>query len=115
LIRKIADWRIPLAMVLTVTIISGVFYIVNPVNGSPFFHLFSGGLILGLFFMVTDPVTTPFTKSGRYIFGIGCGLLVMVIRYFSGLPEGVMYAILFMNAVTPLINRYTQPLAFGRK
>jgi len=64
--------------------------------------------------MATDPVTTPVTKKGRYIFGIGTGLMIMVIRYFSGLPEGVMYAILFMNAFVPLINRYTKPKPFGR-
>jgi len=70
--------------------------------------------MIGAFFMATDPVTTPITKKGRYVFGIGCGLLTMVIRYFSGLPEGVMYSILFMNAFTPLINRYTIPKAFGQ-
>ncbi|MCM8823219.1 MAG: RnfABCDGE type electron transport complex subunit D [Candidatus Omnitrophica bacterium] len=113
LVRKIADWRIPLSLLLTVTGISSIFYFVNPNNGSVFFHLFSGGLLLGAFFMATDPVTTPVTKIGRYIFGIGCGILIMVIRYFSGLPEGVMYAILFMNMCTPLINRYTSPLPFG--
>ncbi|MCK4912930.1 MAG: RnfABCDGE type electron transport complex subunit D, partial [Candidatus Omnitrophica bacterium] len=67
----------------------------------------------GAFFMATDPVTTPITKKGRYIFGIGCGILIMIIRYFGGLPEGVMYSILFMNALTPLINRYTKPRRFG--
>jgi electron transport complex protein RnfD len=63
--------------------------------------------------MATDPVTTPITKKGRYIFGVGCGILIMIIRIFGGLPEGVMYSILFMNAVTPLINRYTRPRRFG--
>ena len=70
--------------------------------------------MLGLMFMATDPVTAPVTKKGRFIFGAGCGILIMVIRYWSGLPEGVMYAILFMNALTPLINRYTRPKSFGR-
>ncbi|MCM8773989.1 MAG: RnfABCDGE type electron transport complex subunit D [Candidatus Omnitrophica bacterium] len=115
LVRRIADWRIPLSLLLTVTGISSIFYFINPNNGSVFFHLFSGGLLLGAFFMATDPVTTPVTKIGRYIFGIGCGILIMVIRYFSGLPEGVMYAILFMNMCTPLINRYTSPLPLGVK
>jgi electron transport complex protein RnfD len=70
--------------------------------------------MLGAFFMATDPVTTPVTKKGRYIFGVGVGILIMIIRYFSGLPEGVMYSILFMNAFTPLINIYTKPKAFGQ-
>jgi len=113
LIRKIADWRIPVSLLLTTIIISYVFYTINPLYGSIFFNLFSGGLLLGAFFMATDPVTTPVTKKGRYIFGIGCGFLIMIIRYFGGLPEGVMYAILFMNAFTPLINRYTKPRRFG--
>jgi len=114
LIRKVADWRIPLSLILSVALISAVGFLVNLLNGSALFHLLSGGLLLGAFFMATDPVTTPATKKGRYIFGAGCGLLIMVIRYFSGLPEGVMYAILFMNAFTPLINRYTKPKPFGR-
>ena len=77
------------------------------------FMLFSGGLMFGAVFMVTDPVTTPLTSRGAWIFGIGVGLLVVLIRLFGGLPEGVMYAILLMNSVTPLINRYTQPRRFG--
>jgi electron transport complex protein RnfD len=113
LIRKVADWRIPLSLLVTTAVISYIFYIINPINGSVLFHLFSGGLLLGALFMATDPVTTPITKKGRYIFGIGCGLLIMVIRYHSGLPEGVMYSILFMNMCTPLINRYTKPARFG--
>lgn len=115
LVRKIADWRIPLSLLLTVGGISAVGFIINPTNGSVLFHLFSGGLLLGAFFMATDPVTTPTSKKGRYVFGVGCGIMIMVIRYFGGLPEGVMYAILFMNAFTPLINRYTKPKPFGRE
>jgi len=113
LIRKIADWRIPLSLIVTAAIISGIGFAFDPTKGSVLFHLFSGGLMIGAFFMATDPVTTPITKKGRYVFGIGCGLLTIVIRYFSGLPEGVMYSILFMNAFTPLINRYTKPEVFG--
>jgi len=113
LIRKVADWRIPLSLLLTATITSAIFFRLDPNWGSVWFHLFSGGLLLGAFFMATDPVTTPTTKKGRYIFGIGCGVLILIIRYFSGLPEGVMYSILFMNALTPLINRYTKPRRFG--
>ncbi len=114
IIRKIADWRIPLSLILTTAAISTIFYYSNPLNGSVMFHLFSGGLLLGAFFMATDPVTTPITKKGRYIFGIGCGIVIMVIRYFSGFPEGVMYSIIFMNVFTPLLNRYTKPKRFGQ-
>jgi electron transport complex protein RnfD len=77
--------------------------------------VFSGGLLLGAIYMATDPVTSPVTPRGAWIFGIGVGVLVMLIRVFGGLPEGVMYAILLMNAATPLINRYTQPRVFGRE
>lgn len=111
-LRKLADWRIPLSALITIVIISSIGYLINPINGSITFHLLSGGLLLGLFFMATDPVTTPTTKKGRYIFGIGIAIQIMIIRYFSGLPEGVMYAILFFNALTPLINRYTKPKRF---
>jgi len=113
-LRKIADWRIPLSMFITLSVVSSIFYLKNPIYGSVFFHLFSGGFLLGALFMATDPVTSPVTKKGRFIFGFGCGILVMVIRYFSGLPEGVMYSILFMNALVPLINRLTIPKSFGR-
>lgn len=112
LVRKIADWRIPLTLLLVTAIISWIFFIVNSVNGSILFHFCSGGLLLGAFFMATDPVTTPITKKGQYVFGIGCGIIIMTLRYWSGLPEGVMYAIIFMNAITPLINRYTRPARF---
>ena len=72
-------------------------------------------LLFGTFFMATDPVTTPITKRGRWIFGFGCATMILIIRYWSGLPEGVMYSILFMNALTPLINRWTRPKPFGRR
>jgi H+/Na+-translocating ferredoxin:NAD+ oxidoreductase subunit D len=113
LIRKIGDWRIPVSIMGTVTLMSLIFYLINPVNGSVLFHWFSGGVLLGAFFMATDPATTPITKKGRYIFGISCGVLIMVIRYFSGLPEGTMFAIIFMNAFVPILNRYTIPKPFG--
>ena len=115
IIRRIADWRIPLSYIGTSAILSFLFYLKNPLNGSVAFHIFSGGLLLGAFFMATDPVTSPITSRGKIFFGIGCGILTMLIRYFGGLPEGVMYSILFMNALTPLINRVSKPLPFGRK
>jgi electron transport complex protein RnfD len=76
----------------------------------PFFHVFAGGLLFGAFFMATDVVTTPVTKLGRIIFGVGSGVLTIVIRVFGGFPEGVCYSILLMNGVTPLIDRYTRRL-----
>ena len=112
-IKGVADWRAPLGMFLSISIFSSIFYFLDSSNGSVLFHLCSGGVLFGLFFMVTDPVTTSITKSGRLIFGIICGLVIMIIRKWAGLPEGVMYSILFMNAFTPLINKLTKPKAFG--
>lgn len=114
LIKKIIDWRIPFSILLTVVILSSFTWFINPDKYfSPLFHLFAGGLMLGAFFMATDPVTTPLTKLGRIIFGIGVGSLIFVIRSWGGLPEGVMYSILVMNGFTPLINRLTRPRRFG--
>lgn len=113
-VRRIFDWRLPASTLLSVFVFSGVFYLVKPESfPNPFFMLFSGGLLFGAVFMVTDPVTTPITPKGAWIFGAGVGFLVVLIRLFGGLPEGVMYAILLMNAVTPYINQYTQPRRFG--
>ncbi len=114
LILKNADWRVPLSILSTVLIFGGVFWIINPSQyPNPLFHLLSGGLLFGAFFMATDMVTSPLTTRGSWIFGIGIGFLVVIIRLFGGLPEGVMYSILLMNGVTPLINRYTRPRIFG--
>lgn len=114
LVMKYMDWRIPLSFIATVIVLTGVLYLMKPEQyATSWFHLFSGGLMIGAFFMATDPVTSPITKKGRHVFGIGCGLLVVIIRTWGGLPEGVMYSILLMNAVTPLINRYTAPVQFG--
>ncbi|HRS91617.1 MAG TPA: RnfABCDGE type electron transport complex subunit D, partial [Candidatus Marinimicrobia bacterium] len=89
-------------------------WLINPAQyPDPIFHLFSGGLMLGAFFMATDMVTSPITNLGIWIFGIGAGILVVLIRQFGGLPEGVMYSILLMNGFVPLINRYTRPKYFG--
>lgn len=114
LIKRSADWRVPLSLLFAVLIVSTTGYFVNSDFGPPLFHLFAGGLFFGTFFMATDPVTTPVTKKGKFIFGAACGLLIMVLRYFSNLAEGVLYSILFMNAAVPLINRYTRPKPFGR-
>ncbi|HID95529.1 MAG TPA: RnfABCDGE type electron transport complex subunit D [Candidatus Latescibacteria bacterium] len=114
LIKGYMDWRTPLSYLGTVALFGGVFWLINPHRyPDPLFHLLAGGLMLGALFMATDPVTTPITKAGRWVFGLGAGLIVVVIRLWGGLPEGVAYSILFMNGVTPLINRYTRPRRFG--
>jgi electron transport complex protein RnfD len=114
LILKYADWRIPVSFLTSVFIFGGVFHIISPVEyPSPVFHLLSGGLLLGAFFMATDMVTSPVTSLGSWVFGMGAGIILVIIRLFGGLPEGVMYSILLMNAATPLINRYTRPKIFG--
>lgn len=112
-VKRYIDWRIPLAYLSTVFLLSGVFYLFNPHYSSPIFHLLSGGLMLGAFFMATDPVTTPLTKSGRWIFGIGAGIIVVIIRNLGGYPEGVMFSILFMNSITPLLNKYLPSRVYG--
>jgi len=114
-LRRDLDWRIPVSLLLTVIIFSIVLTLFDATRfPTPQFSIFSGGLLLGAIYMATDPVTSPVTPRGAWIFGIGVGILVMLIRVFGGLPEGVMYAILLMNAATPLIDRYTQPRVFGR-
>jgi len=116
LVLRYADWRIPVAMLTTVAALTGVTYLLDSQHfAPPQFHLLAGGLLLGAFFMATDPVTTPVTRMGRWVFGIGAGALVVLIRLKGGAPEGVMFAILLMNAVTPLINRYTRPRQLGER
>ncbi len=112
--RRILTWHIPVAYLGTVVLLSGIFWLVNPEKyPDPVFHLVTGGLILGAFFMATDMVTTPVSMTGMLVFGVGCGVLTVMIRLFGGYPEGVSFAILLMNAATPLIDRYTRPKAFG--
>ncbi|TDQ00131.1 electron transport complex protein RnfD [Halanaerobium saccharolyticum] len=107
LYKGYVNWRIPLAMVGTVFLGTFAF------GSDPIFHLFAGGLMLGALFMATDMVSSPTTKLGRWIFGLGAGLLVVIIRLWAGYPEGVMYSILLMNTAVPLINRYTRPRSLG--
>ncbi|MGE5557107.1 MAG: RnfABCDGE type electron transport complex subunit D [Bacillota bacterium] len=106
--RKIIDWRIPCTFLLTVGVLAPLI-----TDQSMVFHLFAGGLVLGAFYMATDYVTSPVTRKGKVIFGAGCGLLTIIIRRFGGYPEGVCYAILLMNAVSPLIDSFTRPRRFG--
>lgn len=102
-----ADWRIPASYLGTVAILSLI------LGRDPIFHLLAGGLMLGAFFMATDMVTTPITKKGKIIFGIGAGFFTVLIRFFGGYPEGVSFSILLMNAFTPIINRFTVPRIYG--
>ncbi len=114
--KGIIDWRIPVSYLGTVAGLGGLFWVINPSQfPDPVFHLLTGGLMIGAWFMATDYVTSPITKKGMWIFGVGAGLLVIILRLFSGLPEGVMFSILIMNAFVPLINRYTRPRILGRK
>ena len=114
LFRKTIDWRIPLSYIASV---AGIGFITNSISPGSYagglFHILAGGLLIGAIFMATDPVTSPLTKKGRWIFGVGCGVITMIIRLWGGLPEGVMYSILLMNALTPLINRTTRPRRYG--
>ena len=111
--RGYLNWRIPVSILVTVMVVSGIVHLVDPTRPDALFMLFSGGLMLGAVYMATDMVTSPITDRGKWAFGVGIGILVVVIRVWGGLPEGVMYAILFMNALTPFINRATQPRVFG--
>ncbi len=114
-LRRAFDWRIPVAVVCSVAAFSAILWSIAPDRfASPVFMLLSGGLLFGTVFMATDPVTSPATPRGAWLFGIGVGVLVVLIRIWGGLSEGVMYAILMMNAATPLLERVAQPRAFGR-
>jgi Na+-translocating ferredoxin:NAD+ oxidoreductase subunit D len=111
--RGFLNWRTPVSIFATVALLSSVVHLIDAARPGPLFMLFSGGLVLGAVYMATDMVTSPTTNAGRWIFGAGIGVLVVVIRIWGGLPEAVMYAILLMNALVPYINRSTQPRVFG--
>jgi electron transport complex protein RnfD len=112
-IRGHLNWHIPVSIFVTVYALSGLFHTIGISQFPPLFMLFSGGLMLGAIYMATDMVTSPVTNKGCWLYGVGIGILVVVIRIWGGLPEGVMYAILLMNALVPFINRATQPRKFG--
>jgi electron transport complex protein RnfD len=112
-LRGHLNWHIPVSIFVTVFAVSGLFHAIGISQFPPLFMLFSGGLMLGAIYMATDMVTSPVTNKGCWVFGVGIGVLVVVIRIWGGLPEGVMYAILLMNALVPFINRATQPRKFG--
>jgi len=109
------SWHIPITYVFTTAAVTYIFGRQGLLSGDWLFHVLSGGLILGAFFMATDYVTSPLTRKGQIIFGIGCGLFTAIIRLWGGYPEGVSYAILMMNAATPIIDRYTRNRIYGTK
>ena len=111
--RKIITWHIPVSIIATVFILSGLMHMASPVYADPLSVIFSGGLMLGAIFMATDYVTSPMTAKGQLIYGIAIGVLTVVIRNWGTYPEGMSFAILIMNAFTPLINTYVKPKRFG--
>lgn len=112
--RKIITWHIPVAIVVTVAVFSGIMHAADPARyASPLVQLLSGGLLLGAIFMATDYVTSPMSRGGMLVYGVGIGLLTVIIRLFGSYPEGLSFAILIMNALTPLINSYMKPKHFG--
>jgi len=113
LIKGYISWHIPVTYIFTTAVLTYVFGAAQLFSGDWLFHILSGGLILGAFFMATDYVSSPLTKKGQLVFGIGCGLITAVIRLWGGYPEGVSYAILMMNAATPFIDRYTRNRIYG--
>lgn len=115
LYQRIISWHLPLSLLGSLTLLSGGFYLLDKqAYASPVFHLSSGGVMLGAFFIITDPVTSPCTTRGQLLFGAGCGLMIFVIRTWGGYPEGVAFAVLLMNALTPLIDHYIRPRRYGR-
>ncbi len=113
-LKNYLNWRIPASIFGTVAVFSGLLFLLDSARfPNPLFALFSGGLVLGAMYMATDMVTSPVTHAGAWLFGVGIGALVVAIRTWGGLPEGVMYAILLMNALVPFIDRATQPRPFG--
>ena len=115
LIRKIISWHIPVSIIVTVFVFTGILHWANPnaFIATPLFHLLTGGLMLGAVFMATDYVTSPMNPRGMLIYGVGIGIITVVIRVFGSYPEGISFAILIMNGVTPLINKFVKPKRFG--
>ncbi len=114
LFRKIITWHIPVSILGTVAIFTGILYGINTeAYADPMFHLLTGGLLLGAIFMATDMVTSPMTPKGMLVYGVGIGVITVLIRVWGAYPEGVSFAILIMNAVVPLINNWAKPKRFG--
>jgi len=114
--RKIISWHIPISILLTVFVFTGALWLANPDRfADPLFHLLTGGLMLGAIYMATDYVTSPMTGKGMIIYGVGIGVVTVLIRTFGAYPEGVQFAILIFNGFTPLINKFVKPKRFGKE
>jgi electron transport complex protein RnfD len=114
LFTKVITWHIPVSVIGSAVLLAGIFWLVNPeLYINPVYHLLSGGLMLGAIYMATDMVSSPMTPKGQIIFGTGIGVLTILIRLFGAYPEGISFAILIMNAMVPLLNRYIKPKRFG--
>ena len=111
--RKIITWHIPISIIATVFVFSGLLHLANPVYADPLTEILSGGLMLGAIFMATDYVTSPMTHKGQILYGVLIGFLTVVIRNWGSYPEGMSFAILIMNGFTPLINYYIKPKRYG--
>ncbi len=114
LFTKTITWHIPVSIIATVALVATIFWLINPNEYiNPVYHVLSGGLMLGAIFMATDMVTSPMNPKGQLIYGVGIGIITISIRLWGAYPEGISFAILIMNAVTPLINTYVKPKRFG--
>jgi len=114
--KKIITWHIPVSILLTVAVFTGILWMADPVKfADPLFHLLTGGIMLGAIYMATDYVTSPMTHKGMIIYGIGIGVITVLIRTWGAYPEGVSFAILIMNAFVPLLNMYIKPRRFGKE
>ncbi len=112
--QKVITWHVPITVIVSVFVFSGVFWLINPtLYADPMFHVLSGGVMLGAIFMATDYVTSPVSHRGMIIFGLGIGFFTILIRLFGGYPEGISFAILIMNAFVPLINKYVKQHRYG--
>ncbi len=112
--RKVITWHIPLSIILTILTFTFVLWQINPEKYiNPIYHIFTGGILLGAIYMATDYVTSPMIPAGMIIYGIGIGIITVVIRVFGAYPEGISFAILIMNSFVPLINRFVKPKRFG--
>lgn len=114
--RRVISWHIPISMLSAMILMAGLFYVMDPQSHPfPAFHVFSGGAMLGAFFIATDPVTAATTKKGQLIYGAAIGILIFVIRTWGGYPDAVAFAVLLMNMAAPTIDYYTQPRVFGEQ
>ena len=114
--QKIITWHLPTAFLGALALISGIFWLVNPAHfANPLFHLFSGASLLAAFFIITDPVSGPTTPNGKLYFAAGVGIITYLIRVYGGYPDGVAFAVIFMNICVPLIDAHTQPRVFGHE